>query len=501
MSDGWCGWFVFALLWGPPVLSQSCIQLLDVNGDSVLDEADIRWMYGQWPESSVIELLVYMDDYEACLESPPHQLLQPSDLTYLGAFRLPGSGDAPLTFAYGGNAMTFNPDGQTDQLPGSLFISGHDCILGVYEDGNQVAEVSIPTPAIEPDIADLPIASFLQDFQDVTAGYFSSMSEIPKMGLQYLNHPDTGPLIHLCWGQHLQPPDEASHAWIGSDLSTPNLQGVWFIGSQNLYSTTGYMFDIPETWADTHTGSRTLATGRMRDGGQGGMGPTLFAYIPWQLGGTAPASGTHLNETPLLLYENAYNTPDIIRCMDGYQHADEWEGGAWVSSLSGKEAVLFAGTKSNGTKYWYGFIHPDSPDLPCVDTHVSDFLTCRLADGSSCPPEDFAGCCEDGIDCVTYRGWWSTRFDAQVIFYDPADLALVANGQLNSWEPQPYASLDIDAHLYLSPPIWDQINVGWGDQLRYRIGATAYDREHGFLYVLELFADEGKPVVHVWAVD
>ncbi len=36
-------------------------------------------------------------------------LLQPQDFTYLGAFRLPGEEDRPRTFAYGGNAMTFNP--------------------------------------------------------------------------------------------------------------------------------------------------------------------------------------------------------------------------------------------------------------------------------------------------------------------------------------------------------------------------------------------------------
>ncbi len=34
-------------------------------------------------------------------------LIQPSDLKYVGAIRLPGGEDRPKTFAYGGNAMTF----------------------------------------------------------------------------------------------------------------------------------------------------------------------------------------------------------------------------------------------------------------------------------------------------------------------------------------------------------------------------------------------------------
>jgi hypothetical protein len=29
---------------------------------------------------------------------------------------------------------------------------------------------------------------------------------------------------------------------------------------------------------------------------------------------------------------------------------------------------------------------------------------------------------------------------------------------------------------------------------------VAYDRDHDLLYVLEQFADEAKPVVHVWRV-
>jgi hypothetical protein len=357
-------------------------------------------------------------------------------------------------------------------------------------------------PAIESNPADLPQAAFIQGFHDVTAGFFTQLEEIPKTGMQYLNHADTGPKIHLCWGQHLQPPDVASHAWFDATLDTPNMEGVWFIGDHNLYSVNGYMFDIPPAWADEHAEGRYLATGRFRDGGQGGMGPVLLAYRPWLAGGSAPSSGTHLAETTLLLYENVYNTSDFVRNMNGYQHADEWEGGAWITTPSGKSAVLFAGTKSTGTKHWYGYINPLGPEYPCVDAHVTDFVTCRMADGSSCPPEDFAGCCdEEQGTCVTYRGWWSSRWDAQLILYDPADLARVAAGEIESWEPQPYASLDIDEHLYLAPPEWDLQDVGWDVQRRYRIGAAAYDRNSGLLYVLERLADGAKPVVHVWKVE
>ena len=319
--------------------------------------------------------------------------------------------------------------------------------------------------------------------------------------MQYLDHPDTGPKVHLAWGQHLQPQDTASHAWFNAALDAPDLHGVWFIGDQDLYGVNGYVFDIPPNWADAHAQGRLLATGRFRDGGQGGKGPTLFAYRPWQADGSPPPSGTRLSETPLLLYENVSQSDDFSKCINGYQHADEWEGGAWITTPSGKTAVLFAGTKSDGAKHWYGYLNPLGPEHPCVDAHVTDFYTCRLADGSPCPAQDMTGCCnENQGTCITYRGWWSTHFSAQFILYDPADLARVAAGEIASWDPQPYASLNLDPHLYLDPPEEELLTLGIGVQRRYRIGAAAYDRENGLLYVLELYADEAKPVVHVWRI-
>jgi hypothetical protein len=436
---------------------------------------------------------------------PPANLLQPGDLTYLGAFRLPGDDTPPLTFAYGGNAMTFNPDGNPggsgETLPGSLFVMGHDRqAWGTLPDGNQVAEISIPAPVVAANPEDLPVAEFLQNFQDVLAGRFTDLEEIPRVGMEFYNHSLTGPLLHMAWGQH-QPPDtpRPTHGWFSPDLANPDFQGEWYIGNQNFNSVNGYMFSIPMVWANAYSSGRPVATGRYRDGGWSGMGPALFAYRPWQTDGSPPANGTHLQETALLLYQDSYTSEDIVRCMTGYQHADEWEGGAWISTPSGRTAVLFSGTKGVGAKYWYGYIHPDGPEHPCVDHHVTDMITCRMADGSPCPPEDFGGCCEESLgECISLRGWWSAGFNARLIFYNPSQLAQVAGGVLQTWEPQPYAMLDIDPYLFMNPGDIDLESLGWGVQRRFRIGDMAYDAANGLLYVLELFADGPKPVVHVW---
>ena len=435
---------------------------------------------------------------------PAGDLLQTSDFTYLGAFRLPDDGERPRTFAYGGNAMTFNPAGDSsgaqDGFAGSLFITGHDRLpYGELPDGSQVAEVDIPLPVISRNLADLNTAGFLQGFQNVAAGFFSGLDEIPRLGLAYLDTPATGPKLHLAWGQHLQPdPPVASHAWFDLDLSTPNLQGTWFIGERSLYSVNGYLFEIPAAWADANASGRYLAGGRFRDGGWSGMGPALFAYRPWvDASGTPAASGTHLPETTLLLYASSQDTTAIEHAMTGYQHPDEWEGGAWLTTAGGRSAVIFAGTKSIGVKYWYGFLNPAGPDQPCIaQDMLSDFTVCRLADGSACPAADMVEC----PGHTSYRGWWSTAFAAQIIFYNPADLAKVAAGQLASWEPQPYAVLNLDSILFHNPQGIEAEMLGTGVQRRYRIGDIAYDRAHSLLYILELFADDAKPAVHVWRI-
>jgi len=447
---------------------------------------------------------------QAPLASPPpsSDLLQPSDLSYVGAFRLPEPGLRPYTFEYGGNAMTFNPagdpGGSADGFPGSLFIIGHDRLpYGELPNGSQVAELRIPIPVASTVLADLPRAEFNQPFQNVSAGFFPDLEEIPRIGMAYLDNPATGPLIHLAWGQHLQPdPPSASHAWFSPDLSAPDMQGTWFIGDQQLYSVNGYMFEIPAAWADAYAQGRYLATGRFKDGGWSGMGPALFAYRPWINASGAPAPvGDHLEETPLLRYEYSFNTENVERCMTGYQHPDEWEGGAWITTENdvntGATAVIFAGTKSNGTKYWYGFANPAGPDFPCVEGEmVGDFTLCRLADGTPCPEEDFVEC----PDHNDYRGWWSTNFEAWIIFYDPADLARVATGEIASWEPQPYATLNIEQTLFHNPDGVEPDMLGVGVQRRYRIGDLAYDRANGLLYLLEMFADGAQPVIHVWSI-
>ncbi|HUT71732.1 MAG TPA: hypothetical protein VMW89_13750 [Desulfatiglandales bacterium] len=82
---------------------------------------------------------------------------------------------------------------------------------------------------------------------------------------------------------------------------------------------------------------------------------------------------------------------------------------------------------------------------------------------------------------------------ARIIFYNPDDLAAVAHGTMKLYEPQPYASADIDQYLF--DPGYDHKR-----KKRYLLGAIAFDRARRLLYVIERRAEEERSLIHVWSV-
>lgn len=414
-------------------------------------------------------------------EEIPTGTISPDDLSYLGAFRLPGDG-----WAWGGMAMTYYPDGNpggpADGAPGSLFGSGFDLM-------NFVSEISIPAPVISAgkNIGDLNTAGTLQPFADLRLPVFRDPDiEIPRMGLAYLpaQGSQTTGKLYQCSGRHFEDTTVATHGWSELDLSAPDTRGPWRIEGQSFYSVNDYLFEIPGNWADAYAPGMRLATGRYRDGGWSGQGPAIIAIGPWNEG-SPPAANSEIPGTPLLLYDRsdpgpnhciapddgediapnctpAYQNPEA-RTMRDYHHSDEWTGGAWLTA-GDNAAVIFVGTKGLGDRYWYG-----NYQRPCYN-------------------------CDD-LD----RGWYSEAFEAQIIFYDPADLVRVARGEMQPYEPQPYARLSIDDLLFSRTHMLD-FNYIPEAQQKYRVGGVTYDRTRQLLYIVEQFADGEKPIVHVWRI-
>jgi hypothetical protein len=403
------------------------------------------------------------------------ELIQSEDLVYIGAFRLPeGSNDS--NWEYSGYAMTYYPDGDPngpdDGFPGSLFILGHD-------HHQLISEISIPVPVNSPtrNLSEVSTAETLQPFRDITGGKFGYL-EIPRTGLEYLppqGEQSSGKLF-FCWGQHMEFEFVPTHGWSELQLSTPQPAGLWSLGGYPNYVTNDYLFEIPEVWASKNTPGLRLATGRFRDGTWSGLGPSLLAIGPW-LEGNPPAPGITLNYvTPLLLYGIAESGVPEISSSDEmrmvmFSEPDEWSGGAWLST-GNRSAVIFVGTKAVGES-WYGFsngvVYPISGDPGEKYPEVPPW------------PHDA-------------RGWWSDDIEAQIIFYNPEDLAAVAGGALETWGPQPYASLTIDEYLF--DPGFD-----YERQKRYLVGAISFDRTNGYLYIVERRADEDKSIVHVFEIE
>jgi len=421
----------------------------------------IRTPHGAKPELTSLGILLTVGLLASsiCAAEGPQRIM-PEDLVYRGAFRLP-DGPEEIAWAWSGQGMAYypkgDPNGPEDGHPGSLFGIGHNW-------NQHVSEVSIPRPAVsaKKDPKELPTARTLQKFTNIRGKLFGEMEQA-RAGLAYLPRQggQTAGKLYFCWGPHMHEGQRVpSHGWCELDLSNPRPAGPWRIANEVTYVTTDYIFVIPEAWARAHVGGLRLATGRFRDGGQGSQGPTMFAYGPW-LDGNPPARGARVRARTLLRY-SAVTDEQQHRLRD-YHHSDEWSGGAWLSAGK-RSVVVFVGTKGRG-KCWYGFangvVWPEEPPYPPVPD----------------PPND-------------NRGWWSTSFVGQMLFYDPADLAAVAAGKTKPWQPQPYATMDIDKRLFA---------VG-AQQRPNKIGAAAADSERGLLYVFEPRADGDKSVVHVWQV-
>lgn len=367
--------------------------------------------------------------------------------------------------------MTFypngDPDSETDGYPGSIFGVGHD--WNMY-----VAEISIPEPVISVDKNpdELPTAELLQDFHNVRGDLFQDddgnliFYEMIRVGMAFLpaQGEQTTDKLHFTWGQHLQEgAQNPSHMWCGLDLSHPQPEGEWMFDHYSNYTCTDFMFTIPQSWTDIHAPGQRLATGRFRDGLWSGRGPALFAYQSWQEDHHAKGD-TLTRITPLLLYGiqepgNQHIQSDSSMQMNNFKEADDWIGGAWLGDGHNK-AVVMAGTKGIGD-CWYGL-----PDGTLWEEPYPD-------------------------DPLNQRGWWCESFEAQIIFFDINDLARVAAGEINTWEPQPFASLNIDPFLFSID----------SSQQQYRISSVSYDRENNHLYIMERRGDGDKPLVHTWAVE
>ena len=367
----------------------------------------------------------------------PAALIRPENLVYQGAFRLLGEG-GETGWGWSGHAMAYypagDPNGPSDGYSGSLFGAGHDW-------SQNISEINIPVPVISSgkNLNELNTATTLQSFTDIRSLLFGAF-EMPQVGLEYLppQGSQTTGKLYFGWTQHLQTsPHQTTHGWCELNLSSPAPAGPWYIGQYDNYSTTDYLFSIPSAWANSHVGGRRLATGRFRDGGQGGQGPCIYACAPWQ-SGNPPGTNSTLPTTPLLQYSTFYYSDPQggAYIMNRYHHSDMWSGAAWLTS-GNDSSVIFVGTKGRG-ECWYG--NPDTPvagdysgngsDQPAIYRASSGLWAVRgvtqiyFGGGSDTPvPSDFTGTGRTEVGIYSsVSGLWAVQGVTRTYFGCSSDI-------------------------------------------------------------------------------
>jgi hypothetical protein len=408
------------------------------------------------------------------------------EFEYKGAFKMPGQSNGS-DWEWINNwhvAFTCYPDGNpghnpSSELPGSIYGIGRTRT-------NMVSETTIPVPVIDGNPDNLPVAGTIKPFADIIypvyedkiKEYYGATTQnrggVSYQGLAF--HPGkNGVGTGLYQGTTIKDytPNllDAGHMWFNLAMNQTN--GPWHLGGLpgtalkcSLDLCSKVIFEIPQQWADAHASGRSLVYGRTRVSGAGerAAGPSLFAAAPWD-GDSLPGEGGVAPVTTLLRYDKKGGPQSVPRHLINFNYMTGFAGGAWLSS-GGKSAVVFSGRRSLGED-WYGW-------STGVSTGANDYDLPKTS-----------------VDSNYYggRGPHATDNTGCLYFYNPADLEKVAAGTMEIWDPQPYMIFDIRDRMYRTQTTRES-----------QAGDIAYDRERGYIYIMESRAAADRSVMHVWKV-
>lgn len=447
---------------------------------------------------SVLILILSTLHFDAAAEK-----LNPTDLTYLGAFKVPtlpiiygnASNDgypSGLSYRSGGD-----PGGDQDGFPGSLFFSNQF----------KVGEITIPKPVISSDFTKLNQATQIQSTNDVTGGKACSSCDFMG-GVAYLDAKGSQTTPKLYWTAYeyynVDSTDYNSIGWSEITLQSLNAQGSWHVGPP--FSTGGqayhgnkygdYIFPVDQEWAEKNLEGRSLLVGRFREGGtyNGSSGPVLTAIAPWEDGnpkGTPPPNGASLSATPLMYFANNPSTSwNKFRILNDpyytyFSAQDKWNGGAWVQK-GGKKAIVIVGRHGSydGTKYTdICKIVADGNNGCVLDSHGYG-PHCYGFGGTDCPGP---------IATNNYKGIHTGPYYPTILFIDPEDLV---SGEKSHNEVGAYASYNPSKDFVFIDPKGDN-----------HLGGVAYDSINGLLYIMQsnVYRPGGLgttpyPIIHVYQV-
>lgn len=311
------------------------------------------------------------------------QLLQQTDLEYLGAFKLPlGRFGCPTSvnncMSYSGNVIAFNPANN------SLYYSSHDWF-------QYLSEITVPTPARGVTYANLPTATVLQNFYDPSEGKYPLLDNgtIKLGGAMVVD----GKLVFTAYSYYdADASQQLSH--FRRPLTTApsgQVEGPFKLGTLGAGFVSGYMAPIPTAWQTALGGTHLTGNCCIAIVTRTSYGPSVSSFTPSQ---------SLTNSTPLVAYTTAHQTL-----------------GAWNST----------GNLYNGTTQIRGMVFPDGTS--------SVLFIGRQGIGTFCYGTGTA--CND--PAISSSGNHAYPYVYQVWAYDAAELAKVKAGIKQYWEVVPYA--------------------------------------------------------------
>lgn len=364
--------------------------------------------------------------------------LEPGELVYQGAFAVP-QWKPGVRWGYGLAGLGYDP------ASGNLIGTSHGT-PGRGVTGHLVAALEIPEarrtdPQTPPDLRLklLDRAKQVSPWRDVVAPLRPRLRELALDkwgGLVVLE----GRIRWSWWAFYaVQPLGRIDHPTFGaSSFDGQEVRGLWKAGpyGEPVYHqkrTSRYLAVIPREWADQHVAGRRLAAGKGDGAGSAGVshGPAIVA-LDHRLG----ASDTAELEAQSLVHFGK------DRAIEGWSACDKWTGLAWT-----RRAVIVCGRRGTAAADCYG-----SPG-------------------------------ECGAGCGTSKGNHCEPYWAELLFFDPQELARSAAGEITPEEVRPYARR--------------QLSEFWPVCHR-QTGGMAWDPAGGRLYLVQ---DNGEqPLIHVWAL-
>lgn len=423
--------------------------------------------------------------------------IHPSDLTYVGSFRLPDSPYLHFAGSSGrGSGITLsNKVGSFGN--GTLYVAGNDVSGAILP----VCEVNIPALVdgyAAGSVSGLNIATIAQNWVDAIDGNINSISPSASAVCSMLW---SGSKLYISAGYFYDQTGSGYKTFSRSDnLSTAGTvigpagitDGV--VSSFRHYM--GYLTQVPPAAQMAYTIPSMMIGGFVGSlGALGGTGPTGVAFNPANLTGTTTVVGTKVLNYPFIsgtdwsksvtyLFGSPYTAHLTVNAEQNKwfnSYNTQYNGAAWISSTNKKSFLVFARTSIG--KSWYGIYERNQAGGALVSTGGA------FNKGDSL--ETKPGIVFDSVN-PSSKGGHGYPYGLTVTAYDESELGAVVAGSKNSWEATPYDSWVLK---FPFEPV--------GGMLHYLQG-VAHDEANRKIYVSVPNLDEVGfqtkiPIVHVYS--